>query len=703
MTPPSHSRDGTDHLHALQADLAQRRHTEQTLRTTIERLRTLIDRSWDGITLMAADGTTLYSSPAASRGLGYQPEELVGTNAFDLSHPDERATNQERFAQLLQEPGGSVTVEFRLRHRDGSWRWLEAVATNLLHEPSVQAMVFNHRDITERKEAEAALRQAGAELEARVEQRTAELAQANEELRREVNERRRAEEELNRFFKLSLDMLCIAGFDGQFRRLNPAWEATLGWTCEEMLGRPYLDFVHPDDQKRTVLEAARLAGGEVTVSFENRYRCKDGSWKWLTWSARPHADRALIYAVARDSTERKKAQAALARSEQELRRQTRILHSILDSMADAVVVVDDQGEMLLCNASARLGMGSDDPGPMQEWDRLNLRMFQPDQVTPFPPDQMPIMRALRGESVDGIEMFVYSADHPEGTWASVNARPLRDDSGAFRGAVVVAHNVTQSKLAEDALRHAKESAEAASQAKSEFLAHMSHELRTPLNSVIGFANVLLKNKGHNLREQDLTYLQRILDNGKHLLSLINDVLDIAKVESGRMIAEVSPVSVSDVVTEVMQQLEGQVRSKQVRLRAELPPEATPLRTDAGKLKQVLINLIGNALKFTARGSVTVRLVVSPHSRRPRCIEVSDTGIGIAPGRLPTIFDAFQQADSSTTRKFGGTGLGLTISRSLCELLGYHIEVQSEVGKGSTFRVWLGPAPIPAAEKTAGRS
>jgi PAS domain S-box-containing protein len=682
------------------ADRLEQERTEQSLRTTLERFRALVDRSLEGLALLDADAMVIYISPSVARLQGYTPEERLGQPAFATLHPDDRDMVQARYAEMLRKPGSSVALECRVQHKNGAWLWFEGTATNLLNDPAVRAVVASYRDISERKQADAALRQAHDELEVRVQQRTAELEQANAELRREVAERRRAEDELDRFFTLSVDMLCIAGFDGHFRRLNPAWESTLGWSREELLGRPYLDFVHPDDQERTTAEAARIADGGTTFGFENRYRCKDGSWKWLMWTATPFKDRELIYAVARNSTERKTAQEALARSETELRQQTRILHSILESMADAVVVVDAQGEMLLCNAAARIGMGTDKPGPLREWDRLPLLMFQPDRVTPFAPDHLPIMRALRGENVDGVEMFVHSADHPEGTWVTVNARPLRDDGGAFRGAVVVAHDLSQRKQAEEAMRHAKETAEAASQAKSEFLARMSHELRTPLNSVIGFANVLLKNKAKNLSEQDLTYLQRVLDNGKHLLTLINDILDLAKVEAGRMVVELSAVSVRDLVTEVMQQLEGQVRSPQVRLHAKLPANAAPLMTDAGKLKQVLFNLVGNALKFTAQGSVTVRIDVSAQTRRPRFIEVADTGIGIEHERLPTIFDAFHQADNSTTRKFGGTGLGLTISRSLCDLLDYRIEVESAVGQGSTFRVWLGPAPL---EKTAGRS
>ncbi len=228
----------------------------------------------------------------------------------------------------------------------------------------------------------------------------------------------------------------------------------------------------------------------------------------------------------------------------------------------------------------------------------------------------------------------------------------------------------------------------ANRAKSEFLANMSHELRTPLNSVIGFANILLKNKNKNLQPDDLTFLDRVVANGKHLLSLINQILDLSKIEARKVELELAPVSLDAVVREVVGQLEGQVRGRDVRLLIELPPAVAPFETDVAKLKQVLINLVGNALKFTEKGRVIVRVVADPTTGRPTRIDVADTGVGIPKERLGMIFEAFQQADPSTARRFGGTGLGLTISQALCQLMGYRIEVASEVNIGSTFRIVL---------------
>jgi two-component system cell cycle sensor histidine kinase PleC len=258
-------------------------------------------------------------------------------------------------------------------------------------------------------------------------------------------------------------------------------------------------------------------------------------------------------------------------------------------------------------------------------------------------------------------------------------------------ALALANMELQQGLAErqqaaEALRLAKDAAEEASRAKSTFLATVSHELRTPLGSIIGFANLLAKNKGKNLQPHELLYVERIRTNGVHLLGLINDILDLSKIEAGRVELERVPTWLTALVQEVVAQFAGTLRGTKIQLLIDMPPRLAPFYTDASKLRQVLLNLVGNALKFTPRGQVTIRVESDPVTQQPRRIDVIDTGIGIPAEQLAGIFERFQQADNSITRHYGGTGLGLTIARSLCQLLGYQLTVHSEVDKGSTFSV-----------------
>ena len=253
------------------------------------------------------------------------------------------------------------------------------------------------------------------------------------------------------------------------------------------------------------------------------------------------------------------------------------------------------------------------------------------------------------------------------------------------------------------LRAALQSAEQANRAKSEFLAQMSHELRTPLNSVIGFADILSKNQARNLQPRDLLYIERISANGRHLLTLINNVLDLAKVEAGHVELDISTFSLATLIEDVVNQMGGARASSKVPLLADIPLNLAQVSTDAAKLRQMLLNLVGNANKFTDAGSITIR-VVADETRVPRRIDVIDTGIGIPAERIEAIFRPFEQADGSTARKYGGTGLGLAITLTMCELLGATLTVDSVLGQGSTFSIVLPaqiaselPAEAPASE------
>ena len=260
---------------------------------------------------------------------------------------------------------------------------------------------------------------------------------------------------------------------------------------------------------------------------------------------------------------------------------------------------------------------------------------------------------------------------------------------------------TQNNLLEERVRErtaqlemALSAAEAASRAKSQFLATMSHELRTPLNAVIGFSRHLQKNKAGNLQPQDLDFLQRISDNGTHLLDVINDILDLSRIEAGRMLVEHVPVAVDRVIAETLEQVAAASGAEvRVPLRSTIPAGLKPLLTDESKLRRILSNLVGNATKFTERGFVHVA-ARADETGKPLRIDVIDTGIGIPAERLGAIFDRFEQADNSTQRRFGGTGLGLAISRTLCELLGFRLTVVSEPNAGSAFSVLVDAAAAP---------
>ena len=230
----------------------------------------------------------------------------------------------------------------------------------------------------------------------------------------------------------------------------------------------------------------------------------------------------------------------------------------------------------------------------------------------------------------------------------------------------------------------------ADEAKVDFLDRMSHELRTPLNSVLGFTNVLLKNKKLDSSPRELDYLHRIRLNGMHLLDLVNDLLDLNRIEKGEMTVNLKDVDLGPLIEETVDQIEYWGLNENVKADCVVPPNLDPIRGDESRVRQVLRNLVGNAAKFTEEGTITVR--VEAEGTTVRKIHVEDSGVGVPPDRINTIFMAFEQGDGAKTRAQQGSGLGLAISRALCDMMGMELSVESLVGEGSTFTITLVPSP-----------
>ncbi|NNF27668.1 MAG: response regulator [Gemmatimonadetes bacterium] len=517
----------------------------------------------------------------------------------------------------------------------------------------------------------------------REEQVFVQVRRANEALGREVSVRREAERVLQQsemrlqdFLENANDLIQSTAPDGTILYVNRAWKETLGYTNEQLRGLKIFDVIHPVRREQYAAELGRCLNGDRISNQEVEFLASDlqvvvcsGASNCRMVDGEPVA----IQSIYRDVTKQKRA-------EQQLKTSQANLQALIENTGDVIWSVDKDHRLITFNAAFSLAVEARTGREPKRGDPPELA-FRPAAARRF---REAYTRALSGERFTQLretEVNGYTS-HYEHFF-----NPIQEGVGVT-GVVIFGKDVTRRIQAEAALVMAKEEAESANRAKSQFLANMSHELRTPLNSVIGFANILLKNKDGTLEERQKGFLERILVNGRHLLGLINEVLDLAKIESGRLEAEVTEVDLEELVNETILQLDGQVRQKDIQLRADVARGINPVETDRGKLKQVIINLVGNAIKFTQEGEVVIRVVASEDGETPKAIAVVDSGIGIPKDRLTAIFEAFQQADSSTSRRFGGTGLGLTISRSICLLLGFDLVVDSIEGEGSTFTILL---------------
>jgi len=382
------------------------------------------------------------------------------------------------------------------------------------------------------------------------------------------------------------------------------------------------------------------------------------------------------------------------KAEETLSEERKMLRALIDNLPDFIYVKDVECRFLVANLAVARQMGAKTPEELV--GKTDYDFYPPDIAKTFFEDEQRVIRSGQAE----INREEAGMD-TKGNVSQVMTTqvPLRDKNGRVTGLAGIGRDITHLKKAQEEMREAREAAEAASRAKSEFLANMSHEIRTPLNGVLGMTELALETE---LTPEQREYLETVKMSGDALITVINDILDFSKIEAGRIDLEAIDFNLHDCLESTLKTLAVRADEKGLELLCEIAPE-TPefVRGDSSRLRQIVINLVGNAIKFTERGEVALR--VSPEYKdggdNMFHFTVTDTGIGIPQDKLGVIFDPFSQADASTTRKYGGTGLGLTISSRLVRMMGGRTWVESEVGKGSEFHftLFLGAAETKAIQ------
>ena len=491
-------------------------------------------------------------------------------------------------------------------------------------------------------------------------------------LRRAEEALRKSEERYRDLFENTTDLIQSCKPDGKLIYANRAWCEALGYSADEVPGLSIFDIIHINSRQHCLETFKRVMSGEMADNIEATFVTKDGSTIRVEGSAscrfkdgRPIATRTIF----RDISERYHAKQALWKSEQQLR-------AILDNSSAVIYLKDYWGRYILINKRFEnlfnipqdLAVGKSD-----------FDLFPKEVAEAFRTDDLKVFEAGRPLEFEEI------APHSDGphTYLSIKF-PLLDPNGEPYALGGIAADITERKQIDAEVKRARDAALESTRLKAAFLANMSHEIRTPMNAIIGMSSLLC--------ETDLSTRQRELaatvkSSADALLTLINDILDFSKIEAGKLTFEVVDFDLYKVVEGAVDVLAEQAHAKKIELSSLIDADVpTLLWGDPGRLRQVLTNLLSNAVKFTEKGEVSVRVTRQSviAGRTEIRFEVTDTGIGISQEAQRHIFDAFSQADGSTTRKYGGTGLGLAICRQLVDLMGGHIGVESEPGKGSTF-------------------
>ncbi|WP_292470517.1 PAS domain S-box protein [Methanolobus sp.] len=615
-------------------DITEQRFTEKSLLDSKGQLRTLIDTIPDLVWLKDVNGIYLICNSKFERFFGAKEEEIYGKTDYDFINKDlaDLFTKKDREAMQAGKP--SINEEEITYVDDGHMEYLETIKCPMYDQNGQLIGILGvGRDITQRK-------------------------QADEELKRR-------ELQLQTAQKIGCFGSWGFNFNSNDVEISEESGRIYGVENKHMTIKEIQEIPLPE--YRPILDKALKNLLEKKLPYDVQFkiaRQNDGQIREIHSVAKYFVERNMVIGTIQDITERKQAENKIA--EDDIRRRI-----FIEKSADGIVVIDQDGKVYEVNQKY-----ADMLGYSQE-EALHLHIW--DWDTQWTREQLLEMIRVVDESGDHFETLHRRKD---GTLLDVEITSSGVMFGGQKLSFCVCRDITERKKYEDALLHAKLAAETANRAKSDFLANMSHELRTPLNSIFGFSQMLNDKIPGELNEKQSRYLSNVLNSSEHLIELINDILDLSKIEAGKMELEYKHFRITDLIDETVISMQPVAEKKYIDIKTDIQTGGIEMHADRKKVKDILYNLLSNAIKFTPEnGKIIVRTECIANKLQ---VSISDNGIGISKDDQQEIFKPFKQADSFLTRKFEGTGLGLAIVKRYVEMHGGKIHVQSKVGKGSTF-------------------
>ncbi len=709
----------------VQVEINERRRAYEALRESEERYRKLVELSPDAIAILS-EGKMVFTNKAGAKLLGTEkPEQLIGKNILEIVHPDYREFVREK-VPLMEEKGNIIPLtEEKFIRLDGSVIDVEvtAIPFTFRKKAGMQVIIRDiterkrnerrlleqtnllEKEIIERKRAEKALHMVQDELEIRIRERTAELARTNEALEAEIVEHRLVEKERERLIKELLrekkhaenlaiaikkerDTLNIimentetqlAYLDSKFNfiRVNSAYANGSGHKKEELAGSNHFE-LFPNPENQAIFEKVRDTC--ESVEFKARpFEFQDQPWRGITywdWTLTPLKDAEgrvdrLVLSLT-DVTERIIA-------EQILQKALANAETIIDTIPQPLVILDAQLRVNTANHAFYKFFKV----PIE--DTRNKLLYELGNRQWDIPEFQALLQEIipKNKYIQNFEIIREFPNIGRKTML-LNARQFYQEG---KGMILLAiEDITERKKIEE-IRLENERLVSASKTRSEFLAIVSHELRTPLTSILGYSILLNEKTFGDLNQKQGFYVDNILSSSNHLLSLINTILDIAKMEAGKLELAIEEIPVRETITEIIILIKEKAEKRHIVLETQFDPRLGHIAADRQKFKQILFNLLSNAIKFSKEdgGIITIS---TKYEGGTGMFSVRDTGIGIKKEDMQKLFQEFVQLDSGISRKYEGTGLGLVITKQLVELHGGKIMVESEYGEGSVFTFLL---------------